>query len=169
MSNQFFLALLSANLLLYRAENITSFNMFKGLKALLAGVLAGTALGILFAPKKGDEIRKNIKKEVKGGGTGFSTIKDTIVEMGHDIGDFSKGTYGELNKHESFRKGVKTVKGYAAKAKKEAKNIIDDTIPSAKRKQAAKAIKKAAEVAKSASAKAKTVVKKVAKRIADTE
>ena len=37
--------------------------MFKGLKALLAGILAGTALGVLFAPKKGDEIRKNIKKE----------------------------------------------------------------------------------------------------------
>ena len=143
--------------------------MFKGLKALLAGILAGTALGVLFAPKKGDEIRKNIKKEVKGGGTGFSTIKETLVDMGHDIGGFSKGTYGELNKHESFRKGVKTVKGYAAKARKEAKNLLDDAIPAGKRKQAAKALKKATEVAKSTASKAKKVVKKVAKRIADTE
>lgn len=143
--------------------------MFKGLKALLAGILAGTALGVLFAPDKGGETRKNIKKEVKEGGTGLSTIKKTLVEMSHDIGDSCRGTYGELNKHESFRKGVKKVKGYAAKARKEAENLIDDNVPAAKRKQASKAFKKATEVAKSVSSKAKKVVKKVAKRISDEQ
>ena len=53
--------------------------MFKGLKSLLAGLLGGAALGILFAPKKGEELRKDIKNEVDSGGSGMNTVKNTVV------------------------------------------------------------------------------------------
>ena len=91
--------------------------MFRGLKSLLAGLIAGTAIGILFAPKKGETIRKEFKKEIKEGGIGLNTVKNTLLGMGEDIGDTVKGT-------ETFQKGEKSFGNYVKKAKKGAKDAI---------------------------------------------
>lgn len=98
--------------------------MFKGLKGLLAGIVAGTALGILFSPKKGEEIRKGLKKEIKDGGTGLNTLKATVSEMGQDISETAKDTYSEVKKSPQYKKGRlqakkahKAVKKVVAKAK----------------------------------------------------
>ena len=40
--------------------------MFRLIKSLLAGLVAGTALGVLFSPDKGAKIRKDLKKELDG-------------------------------------------------------------------------------------------------------
>ncbi|MEK7085405.1 MAG: YtxH domain-containing protein [Patescibacteria group bacterium] len=91
--------------------------MFRSLKGLLAGLIAGTALGVLFSPKKGSEIRKNIKKEVKGGGTGLHTVKDTLVEMSKDIGGTSKDIYENIPE-ERKEQALSTLKKAKQKAKK---------------------------------------------------
>ena len=56
--------------------------MFRGLKSLITGVVAGTALGMLFAPKKGEELRKNFKTEIDKGGIKFETLKEAASKMG---------------------------------------------------------------------------------------
>lgn len=89
--------------------------MFKGLKSIFVGLLAGTALGILFSPKKGKEFRNDLKKEIDKGGTGLSAIKDTFVKMSKDIGGSCKNCYGELNKTEGFKEGKKRVKEFIDK------------------------------------------------------
>lgn len=100
--------------------------MFKGLKSLLAGLIAGTALGILFAPKKGETIRKEFKKEIKEGGIGLNTVKNTLVGMGEDIGGTIKNT-------ETFQKGEKSLGNYLKKAKKGAKDAIHSMAEKLKR------------------------------------
>ncbi|MBL4693908.1 YtxH domain-containing protein [Candidatus Gracilibacteria bacterium] len=116
--------------------------MFRGLKSLITGIVAGTALGVLFSPKKGEEIRRNIKKEMHDGGMGLDTIKDTFTEMGKDLGDAAKEGYEELSKTDGFKKVEKALKNKTKNVKRKAKKI-----------------------AKKQTAKAKKAVKKVAKKI----
>jgi len=87
--------------------------MFKALKALLAGLVAGTAVGILFAPKKGAETRGKIKSEIKHGGTGLSAVKETLEGVGKDL----SGTCNECMED-------KRVKKYTKMAKDEAKKLV---------------------------------------------
>ncbi len=87
--------------------------MFKALKALLAGLVAGTAVGILFAPKKGTETRGKIKSEIKKGGTGLSAVKETLEGVGKDL----SGTCNECLDD-------KRVKKYTKMAKDEANKLI---------------------------------------------
>lgn len=81
--------------------------MFRALKALLAGILAGTALGVLFSPKKGDDIRKDFKKELGQGGSGLKTVKSTLKGLGHEVGETK-----------AYKKGAAKFKEAAGKAKK---------------------------------------------------
>jgi len=91
--------------------------MFKTLKGLLAGIIAGTAVGVLFSPKKGSEIRKDFKKEIKGGGVGLHTAKDTLTDMGKDIGDTCKEGYENIpeDKKKEAAKALKKAEGKAKK------------------------------------------------------
>lgn len=97
--------------------------MFKGLKSLVIGVVAGTALGVLFAPKKGEEIRKGFKKEIEKGGTGLETLKETATVMGKDLKSTAEDAYGDLNKNQAFKKAKTQVKKQAQKAKSALKKI----------------------------------------------
>lgn len=54
-------------------------------KSLLFGLLSGTVLGVLFAPKSGKELRAKLTKERDAGGTGFDTITDSVVGMGKEM------------------------------------------------------------------------------------
>lgn len=130
--------------------------MFKGLKALLAGLLAGTALGILFSPKKGEDIRKNFKKEINSGGTGLNTLKDTVVGLGKEIGDSAKDTFEEVSETETYKQGVKKAQDYSGMAKEQLNKMIKEKTTSTQRKKAKEAFKKA-----------KTAINKAASKIAD--
>ncbi|MBI2634325.1 YtxH domain-containing protein [Candidatus Peregrinibacteria bacterium] len=92
--------------------------MFKGLKGLIAGVIAGTALGVLFSPDKGDKIREKFKKERKDGGTGLKTVSDTLGKIGKEIGESAHDTYKKVQKTDFYKEN-------AAKAKEAAKNLKD--------------------------------------------
>ncbi len=94
--------------------------MFKTLKGLLAGIIAGTAVGVLFSPKKGSDIRKEFKKEIKGGGVGFNTAKETLTDMGKDIGDTCKDGYDSIpaDKKREAKKVFNNLKSKIAGKKK---------------------------------------------------
>lgn len=123
--------------------------MFKGLKALFAGLLAGTAVGILFAPKKGAETRQKIKSEIKHGGTGLSAVKDTLEGVGKEI----SGTCKECAENESVKK-------YAGMAKKEAKELIDKNISKSTINKAKRTFGKAKKFTKDAIHKVENAFKK---------
>ncbi|MBT3865382.1 YtxH domain-containing protein [Candidatus Peregrinibacteria bacterium] len=84
------------------------------LKGLFTGVVLGGIAGILFAPKKGKELRKNIKKDLDDGNYGLNVLKGAFVSMGKDVGNFTS----EVAKHED-------VKEYLEKGKKSAKDVQD--------------------------------------------
>lgn len=130
--------------------------MFKGIKSLFVGILAGVGLGILFSPKKGTEIRKNLKDEVDKGGTGFSTIKDTFVKMGKDLGSSCKKCYEDINENKDFQEG-----------KKKTTKLIADTynknVPSKTRKEISKTLSKAKVATKKAAETAKNLINELKK------
>lgn len=133
--------------------------MFKGLKSLLTGILAGTAVGVLFSPKKGKELRQNFKKELKEGGTGLNTVKSTFKDMGKEIGDY----VDHVKETEEFKKGKAKVKKYAGIAKKEAKKIIKKNVSARTIKKAEKLVDDAKETVKRAVGKVKKATPKKAK------
>lgn len=100
--------------------------MFKALKALIAGLVAGTAVGILFAPKKGAETRSKIKSEIKHGGTGLGAVKETLEGVGKDL----TGTCNECMEDKRVKKYTKMAKDGA---KKLVKKIPKKTLNKAKK------------------------------------
>ncbi|MCD6109739.1 YtxH domain-containing protein [bacterium] len=122
--------------------------MSKNHSGLFLGIIAGTALGILFAPKKGKELRESIKKERREGGYGFESIKDGFVEMGQEVITTAKMAYDSDPVQEQIDK---------------AKQVAEEKFQEGK-KQARKAVKKATKkVAKKAKTTAKRAKKKVGK------
>ncbi len=134
--------------------------MFKGLKALFAGLLAGVGLGILFSPKKGKDIREDIKDEVDEGGTGLGAVKDTLIGMGKDIGETCKECYEEVSDSDEYKKGKKKLGKYAKKAKKDAMKAYKSHVSASTRKKIKSTAKKAKNTAKKAISNAKKKLKK---------
>ncbi|MDA1060961.1 MAG: YtxH domain-containing protein [bacterium] len=126
--------------------------MWRTIKALFAGIIAGTALGVLFSPKKGKDIRKNISDEIDQGGTGLRSIKDTLFGVGHEISETD---------------AYKQVSSEAKKAQKKAAKAVKSKISAEQRKQAGEAIRKAKATARKATKKAKTVINKAKKKFSE--
>lgn len=127
--------------------------MLKGLKGLLAGIVAGTALGILFSPKKGDEIRKNLKKEIEKGGSGLSTLKETLSGMGKDMSETYKDIHADVSQTDAYKKGKAKFGEYM------------EMVPEANRQEINRAVKKAQKAVKKAGKKAKKAINKAQKEI----
>lgn len=89
----------------------------KRLKALLAGLALGGILGLLFAPKRGVELRESFKKDIDEGHYGVNALKNAFIGMGKDMKDFS----GEVAKHEE-------VKEYLTKGKAAAKSVQEKAL-----------------------------------------
>jgi len=98
--------------------------MFKTVKGLLAGLVAGTAIGLLFAPKKGKDTRKQIKDELEKGGYGLDTLKETVNEMGKDMGDTGKEVYKDNVTADTKKK--------AKKAFSKVKSVVKEVIKKVK-------------------------------------
>lgn len=99
--------------------------MCKGIKALLAGLLAGATLGMLFAPKKGKDMRHGLKKEIDEGGTGFKTLRSACCDMREDVEETSKKVAEDVKKSPKYKKGKRKVKRVAKQAVAKAKRKTD--------------------------------------------
>jgi len=88
---------------------LTKTNMSNKRGGLLFGVIVGTLLGVLFAPKKGKELRKEFQNEVNKGGLGTETLKRNFKEMGSDMAETAQEVYAMPEVQEQVQKGKKHV------------------------------------------------------------
>jgi gas vesicle protein len=131
--------------------------MSKNGSNLLLGIVTGTVLGILFAPKKGKELREEIKKERKKGGVGFDTIKEGFISMGQEMAGSAKTVY----EMEEVQRGLDKAKDFASGLIEEGKQKVEKVA----KKASKKVVKKAKKVAKEASKKATKFTKnRIAKK-----
>lgn len=135
----------------------------KRLKSLLAGLALGGLLGLLFAPKKGSEFRKDLKQDIADGNYGLNAFKDEFVAMGKDVGGFTSEVAKHKDVQEYLMKGKAVAKDVQKKASTwlEANYGITEADLKKARKQIQKNARKAKGAAKKAFSKARSVVKKV--------
>lgn len=67
-------------------------------KGLFTGLLAGTAVGLFFAPKAGKDIRAGIQKERASGGTGLSELGKSASAVGIGFWGFLKKNSAKAEK-----------------------------------------------------------------------
>ncbi|MFC1811005.1 YtxH domain-containing protein [Patescibacteria group bacterium] len=126
---------------------------------LFLGLLAGTALGILFAPKKGKVMRDKIKKELDEGGYGLEAVKEGFVGMGKEVVDTAKEAYETDEVQEQIGKAKDVAEEYMEEGKKRAKKAVRKYERKAKT-TVSKVKKRATKTAKKAGRKAKAFTKK---------
>lgn len=158
-------------------NNLIKINMARNGKFIF-GAMLGALFGLVFAPKKGSELRKELKHEIEKGGHGEKTLKKTATQMGQDIVETSKEVYQDPQVQKSIRHGKKEALKLAEQAKAKLQESGEEWVHIAKEKlmdgkktvekEAGKAIdtiKKAAKpVATKAPPKSTSPSKKATKR-----
>jgi len=90
----------------------------KILIALLAGMAAGAALGILFAPEKGSETRDKLSDSLKNLG---DSIRDRAAEEIENLTDFKEKVV------ENIRSKIRLAEDDFTEAKATVNNVSDET------------------------------------------
>lgn len=139
----------------------------KRLKSLLAGVALGGIIGLLFAPKKGSDLRDNLKKDIEDGNYGINAIKDAFIGMGKDMSGFTK----EISKQEDIQEYITKGKETASDVKERAMEWLESNygINEKELRKAQKDVfgkaKKAKKVVGRTLTRAMSAAKKAAKKI----
>lgn len=123
---------------------------------LFLGLLAGTALGILFAPKRGKVLRDKIKKELEDGGYGVDAIKEGFIGMGKEVVDTAKEAYDSDEVQEKVTKAKTMAEDYIEEGKARVRRATDQVT----KKATKKAVKVGRKAKTTAYKTAKTAVKK---------
>ena len=84
------------------------------------GLLSGTALGVLFAPNKGKDLRERIKADIKKGEYGYKPLLEDFKKMGNEVTETAKDVYTSDHVQKAIKKGKKTVQNKVKELKKAA-------------------------------------------------
>lgn len=84
----------------------------------LFGAIIGALFGLAFAPKKGSELRKELKSELAKGGHGEETLKKNAAVMGEDIAETAQEVYNDPVVQKQIAIGKKEAGKLVEKAKK---------------------------------------------------
>ncbi len=115
---------------------------------LLFGIVAGTALGILFAPRKGKDIRENFRKEIEEGGSGAHTLKTNIGAMGKDIAETATDIYEKPEVQKSIKFSVHKLSDAGKNLSRKVGKIVKENSVVRKAVSKAKNIKKKMDLKK---------------------
>lgn len=107
-------------------------------KGLIAGLLAGAAAGLLFAPKKGKELRKDIDKELKKRKFYDSKFYRFFKETVQEIKEEGKEVIEDMEDFAKKQEGKILPKGSVSKAKSKLKGALKKEEDSTKPKKTAK-------------------------------
>lgn len=96
--------------------------MSKGFGKFILGAGVGVGLGLLFAPKKGEELRRDLRKKINelidaAQAVDYDELKDNIVKKAQDIEKELKDLDGE--------KVLKIAKAKAKDLERKAKELVD--------------------------------------------
>lgn len=130
------------------------------------GLAFGTLVGMLFAPRKGAELRAKIKAERKRGGLGIAPLGDDMRHVGAELASLAKEVYESDAVSDAIEKGKKQMKQIADDVVGEVVDFDVSRIAPIKRGMrdgmaiGRKAAAKMAHKIKSVGAKAKRAIKK---------
>jgi len=107
--------------------------MGKHHSGIILGLVTGTVLGILFAPKKGKELRDQIKKERDGGCLGVNALKKGFDGMEKDMASSAKNVYESDTIQDNMSKAKEKAKEYAEMGKDKMEQAANDAVKHAKK------------------------------------
>ncbi len=99
----------------------------------LFGAILGAIFGLAFAPKKGSELRKEIKSELDKGGNGSETLQKNAQIIGEDISQTTQELYNDPTVQKHIKDGKKEGQKLFNKAKKNLKVSAGEIIKNTKK------------------------------------
>lgn len=76
----------------------------------LLGIIMGTVFGVLYAPRKGKELRAKIKEEHKKGKLGIAPLQDDLGKLGGELLAMAKDIYESGTVQDVVERGRKELK-----------------------------------------------------------
>jgi len=92
----------------------------------LFGLLTGTVLGVLFAPRKGKDLRNKMKQDRKRGRLGVEPLKNDISLLGKSVHGVISDLYKEVSENEVVKDTINTGKEYLGDYVDEVREQFDD-------------------------------------------
>lgn len=100
----------------------------------LFGAIVGALFGLAFAPKKGSELRNELKTELEKGGKGEKTLKKNAAIMGKDIAETAKEVYEDPAVQTQVKRGQKEAEKIFNQAKENVESTKEEWVKMARSK-----------------------------------